>query len=106
MGWLTRAGRVCVLLQIASVLCFVLYALQTAQNFPTAVAMQNLYVAIVLIVVVCLTCYLSYVQEGQSAKAMDAFKVRETPFAPRCSVLRAGRAGHHARVVVSMLKPL
>jgi hypothetical protein len=62
-------------LQIASVLCFVLYGMQTAQNFPAAVAMQNLYVAIVLIVVVCLTCYLSYVQEGQAAKAMDAFKV-------------------------------
>jgi hypothetical protein len=55
-------------------MCFALYGQETAAGTPGAE--QNLYVALVLVVVVLLTCSLAYYQEGQTAKATDAFKVR------------------------------
>ena len=53
--------------QLAGVLCFVLYGLQKD--------IVNLYIAIVLFVVVIITSTMSFLQEGQSAKIMNSFKV-------------------------------
>jgi hypothetical protein len=50
--------------QIASLLCFVLYATNKDDPHNTV----NLYIACVLIFVVSLTSFMSYYQEGQSAK--------------------------------------
>lgn len=58
-----------ILLELASVLCFVLYGTNTSDPV-------NLWVALVLVAVVILTCVLSYYQEGQSAKVMNSFAVR------------------------------
>ena len=58
-----------ILLELAAVLCFVLYGTNTSDPV-------NLWVALVLVAVVILTCVLSYYQEGQSAKVMNSFAVR------------------------------
>lgn len=64
-----------ILLELAAVLCFVLYG--TNKNDPNNSV--NLWIALVLVAVVILTSCLSYYQEGQSAKVMNSFAVRTTP---------------------------
>jgi hypothetical protein len=59
--------------QVSCILSLVLWSMQRRDDAEEA--QQNLDVAIVLATVVCLTCFLSFWQEGESAKAMDAFKV-------------------------------
>lgn len=56
-----------VLLEIASLLSFILYGIKTENR-------SNLYVAIVLIAIICLTCTMSYYQEGQAEKLMKTFE--------------------------------
>jgi len=54
-------------LQIASILCFIMYGLAGDVN--------NLTIAIFLMVAVLITSVMAYLQEGQSAKIMNSFKV-------------------------------
>lgn len=63
-----------VLLELAAVLSYVLYAVP-----PHGIS--NLYVAVVLTVIILLTCVLSYYQEGQSVKLMSSFASLMSPTA-------------------------
>ena len=55
------------LLELAAVLSFILYAIQPQNR-------SNLYVASVLIFIITLTCFMAYYQEGQSLKLMSSFE--------------------------------
>lgn len=68
-----------VLLQIASVLCFIGYGLDSE-------AVDNLYLGIVLYVVVIITAVFSFFQEFKSEKTMEKFK----NFLPPKSFVRRG----------------
>lgn len=70
-----------VLLEVAGVLCFVAYALDSTQPI-------NLYLGIVLWAIVTLTCIVSYLQERKSSSIMGSFRNLLPMF---CTVVRRGR---------------
>jgi sodium/potassium-transporting ATPase subunit alpha len=70
-----------ILLEVAGVLCFVAYALDTTQKI-------NLYLGVVLWVIVTITCTISFIQERQSSSIMNSFRNLLPMY---CTVLRSGR---------------
>lgn len=69
------------LLEVAGVLCFVAYGLDTSQKI-------NLYLGIVLWGIVTITCTISYLQERKSSSIMNSFRNLLPMY---CSVVRKGR---------------
>jgi len=68
------------LLEVAGVLCFVAYALDTSQKI-------NLYLGVVLWAIVTITCIVSYLQEKQSSTIMSSFRNLLPMY---CTVVRKG----------------
>uniref|UniRef100_A0A8C5WJX0 Sodium/potassium-transporting ATPase subunit alpha n=1 Tax=Leptobrachium leishanense TaxID=445787 RepID=A0A8C5WJX0_9ANUR len=66
------AGGFSIVFWIGSILCFIAYGLQAAQD-PT-VSKDNLWLAIILIAVVLLTASFAYYQEAKSTNIMAGFK--------------------------------
>eukprot|EP01132_Coremiostelium_polycephalum_P003736 gene3736-4655_t len=69
-----------ILLEVAGVLCFIAYSLDTSQRV-------NLYLGIVLWVIVIFTCILTFIQERQSSNIMNSFKNLLPQY---CRVIRDG----------------
>ncbi|KAM9299476.1 potassium-transporting ATPase alpha chain 2-like [Gastrophryne carolinensis] len=66
------AGGFSIVFWIASILCFLAYGLQAAQD--PAVSKDNLWLAIILIAVVVMTALFAYYQEAKSTNIMAGFK--------------------------------
>ncbi|KAG8430256.1 hypothetical protein GDO86_018148 [Hymenochirus boettgeri] len=66
------AGGFSIVFWIGSILCFLAYGLQVAQD-PT-VSKDNLWLAIILIAVVVMTAMFAYYQEAKSTNIMAGFK--------------------------------
>ncbi|XP_053546839.1 potassium-transporting ATPase alpha chain 2-like [Bombina bombina] len=66
------AGGFSIVFWIGSILCFIAYGLQVAQD-PT-VSKDNLWLAIILIAVVVMTALFAYYQEAKSTNIMAGFK--------------------------------
>uniref|UniRef100_F7ALS8 Sodium/potassium-transporting ATPase subunit alpha n=1 Tax=Xenopus tropicalis TaxID=8364 RepID=F7ALS8_XENTR len=69
---LLMAGGFSIVFWIGSILCFIAYGLQVAQD-PT-VSKDNLWLALILIAVVVMTALFAYYQEAKSTNIMAGFK--------------------------------